>query len=379
MKNLMSFKLGKEKIEIWQVFIFIFLLLMFIVCIFLGIGFLSSAHSNVEVNETVINDELGIIADFNRINNDNYSEKQINEFKKNYKKYISDNAGLLKQDNMEFDIYRNIGSSIYRININKNKWFLFNNINKNSTELNELFVVDTDLKFHKIYYQTNTIVKDCTEDPNYENYKVGDFNFFYNKKNDYFYGYKSISDDYDSYFVISGEKLGINASDYEKFFKLIDNNINISTNKTYKTVGLLLSDDKRKITINDSTSLDLVTNVNIISLRNGIKGNSNVINYIDSKSLDTFSIKEIFKNIDDYSTSSKKNGYLQYKYKNTKIYLKYNLKDYPDFNFSEGGINGALIECNDNTLLVQFDKVYTFASQEELEKVLESTIGSIIN
>ena len=55
------------------------------------------------------------------------------------------------------------------------------------------------------------------------------------------------------------------------------------------------------------------------------------------------------------------------------------MKDYPDFNFSEGGINGALIECNDNTLLVQFDKVYTFASQEELEKVLESTIGSIIN
>ena len=100
MKNLMSFKFGKEKIEIWQVFIFIFLLLMFIVCIFLCIGFLSSAHSNVEVNETVINDELGIITDFNRINNENYSEKQINEFKKNYRKYISDNAVLLKQDKM---------------------------------------------------------------------------------------------------------------------------------------------------------------------------------------------------------------------------------------------------------------------------------------
>ena len=68
------------------------------------------------------------------------------------------------------------------------------------------------------------------------------------------------------YFVISGEKLGINSSDYEKFFKLIDNNINISTNKTYKTVGLLLSDDKKKIVINNSTTLDLVTNVNIILL-----------------------------------------------------------------------------------------------------------------
>lgn len=379
MKNLMSFKLGKEKIEIWQVFIFIFLLLMFIVCIFLGIGFLSSAHSNVEVTENVIDEELSIITDFNKINDENYSEKQISEFKKNYKKYISDNAGYLKQDNMEFDIYRNIGSSIYKININKNKWLLFNNINKNSSEINEAYVVDTDLKFHKIFYQTNTIVKDCTEDPNYENFKVGDFSFFYNKKNDYFYGYKNISDDYDSYFVISGEKLGINPGDYEKFFKLIDSNIEISTNKSFKTVGLLLSDEKKKININDSLSLNLVTNVNIISLRNGIKGNSNVINYIDLKSLDTFSIKEIYKNIDDYSESSKKNGYLQYKYKNVKIYLKYSLKEYPDFNFTEGGINGVLIECNENTLLVQFDKTYTFLSQEELVTILDTTIGNIIN
>jgi hypothetical protein len=279
---------------------------------------------------------------------------------------------------MEFDLYRNIGSSIYKININKNHLFLFNNINKNSTEINEAYLVDTDLKFHKILYQTNTIVKDCTEDPNYENYKVGDFNFFYNRKIDYFYGYRNISDDYDSYFVISGEKIGIGISDIEKFFKLIDSNIEITTNKTYSNSGIVLNNIYKGIKLGDNSRLDLVTNVNIVSLRNGIKNNSNVINLINKKSLDTFSIKEIFKNIDSFSEGTKKNGYLQYKFNNTKIYLKYNIKDYPDFNYSEGGINGVLVEANSNTLLVQFDKTYVFTSQEELENVLKTTIGDII-
>ena len=376
--KILSIKLGKEKIEIWQVFIFIFLLLMFCVCVFLGYGFISSAHSTVEVTEAPVSDELGIITDFSKINDSIYSNSKLNEYNKNYKKLISDNNGLLKLDNIEFDLYKNIGKSIYKININKNKWFLLNNIDKNTDNINEIFIIDNDLNFHKLLFQTNTIVKDCTEDPNYENYKVGEFNFFYNKKSDYFYGYKSISNDYDSYFIISGEKIGIEKSNIETFFKLLDSNISISTNKTYSNAGLVLSNDYKGLKINDNTRLDLVTNVNIINIRNGIKNNSNVINLINKNTLDTFSIKEIFKNADTYSETNKKNGYLQYKYNNTKIYLKYNIKDYPEFNFSEGGINGVLVGINDSTLLIQFDKTYDFISQEELDNILKTTIGDII-
>ncbi len=376
--KILSIKLGKEKIEIWQVFIFIFLLLMFFVCVFLGYGFISSAHSKVEVIEVQENEELGIITDFDKINESNYSIKQINEFKKNYKKLISDNSGILKLDSFEFDLYKNIGKSIYKININKNGWFLFNNIEKTNDSINEAFIVDSDLNFHKLLFQTNTIIKDCTEDPNYENFKVGDFNFFYNKKSDYFYGYKSISNDYDSYFVISGEKFGLERNDLDSFFKLLDSNITISTNKAYSYSGISLSNNYKNIKINDNSRLDLVTNVNIISLRNGIKNNSNVINLINKNTLDTFSIKEVFKNVDSYSEGNKKNGYLQYKYDNTKIYLKYNVKDYPEFNFSEGGINGVLVGTYDSTLLIQFDKTYEFISQEELDNILKTTIGDII-
>ncbi len=376
--KILSIKLGKEKIEIWQVFIFIFLLLMFFVCVFLGYGFISSAHSKVEVVETPVNDEIGIITDFNKIDESNYSIKQINEFKKDYKRLISDNSGSIKFDNFEFDLYKNIGKSIYKININKNGWFLFNNIERTNDSINEAYIVDSDLNFHKLLFQTNTIIKDCTEDPNYENFEVGEFNFFYNKKSDYFYGYKSISNDYDSYFVISGEKIGIEKSNLESFFRLLDSNIDISTNKAYNYSGLSLSNNYKNIRLNETTRLDLVTNVNIISLRNGIKNNSNVINLINKNTLDTFNIKEIFKDIDTYSEGNKKNGYLQYKYNNTKIYLKYNNKDYPEFNFSEGGFNGVLVGTNDSTLLIQFDKTYEFTSQEELDNILKTTIGDIL-
>ncbi len=376
--KILSIKLGREKIEIWQVFIFLFLLLMFFVCVFLGYGFISSAHSNVEVQEVEETEELGIITDFSKISSDNYNNTKLNEYNKNYKRLISDNEGVLKLDNFEFDSYKNIGKSIYKININKNGWFLFNSIEKTNDGINEAYIVDKDLTFHKLLFQTNTIVKDCTEDPNYENYKVGDFNFFYNRKSDYFYGYTSISNDYDSYFVISGEKLGIEKSTYEKFFKLLVSNITISTNKAYSYSGLSLSNDYKNIKLSDNSRLDLVTNVNIISLRNGIKNNSNVINLINKNTLDTFSIKEVFKKVDTYGEGNKKNGYLQYKYNNTNIYLKYNVKDYPEFNFSEGGINGVLVGVNDSTLLIQFDKTYSFVSQEELDNILKTTIGDII-
>lgn len=379
MKNLVSFKIGKEKIEMWQVFISIFLLLMFFVCIFLGYGFLSSAHNNVQVNEEESVDDLAIITDFSKINNDNYSESSINYYYKDYKKYISDNDASLKLDNIEVDLYSNINTSVYRVNLNKNGWFLFNNISNDFNDLNEFYVLDTDLNFHKINYQINSFIKDYTEDPLYENFEVGDFNFFYNKKNDYFYGYKSISDHDDCYFVLSGEKFRFNTSDYEKLFKEISNNINITIDKTYKTTGLKLSEKYENIKLDDKTSLDLYTNVSIVSLTNGIKSNPNVIDVMSKNTLNTMSIKEINKSIDSYSKGNKKNGYLQYKYKDSKIYLKYNLKDYPDFNYSEGGINGVLIDINGKTLLIQFDKTYTFTEQDELDKVLNTTIGEIIN
>ena len=66
-------------------------------------------------------------------------------------------------------------------------------------------------------------------------------------------------------------------------------------------------------------------------------------------------------------------------YDDMSIYLKYNLVDYPEFNYSEGGINGVLIESGNCTILIQFEKVFEFASQEELDKILENTIGSILN
>ena len=379
MKNLVSFKIGKEKIEMWQVFISVFLLLMFFVCMFLGYGFLSSAHNNVQVNEEESVDDLAIITDFSKINKDNYSESSINYYYKDYKKYISDNNGSLKLDNIEVDLYSNINTSVYRVNLNKNGWFLFNNISNDFNDLNEFYVLDTDLNFHKVNYQINSFIKDYTEDPLYENFEIGDFNFFYNKKNDYFYGYKSISDHDDCYFVLSGEKFRFNTSDYEKLFKEINNNINITIDKTYKTTGLKLSEKYENIKLDDNTSLDLYTNVSIVSLTNGIKSNPNVIDVMSKNTLNTMSIKEINKSIDNYSKGNKKNGYLQYKYKDSKIYLKYNLKDYPDFNYSEGGINGVLIDINGKTLLIQFDKTYTFTEQDELDKVLNTTIGEIIN
>ena len=378
MKNLISFRIGKEKIEMWQVFISVFLLLMFFVCLFLGYGFISSAHKSIQVNEEEIVEDLSIITDFSKINNENYSEKSISNYYKDYRKLISDNDGLLKLDNFEIDLYGNIGTSIYRINLNKDGWFLFNNIDKNINEINDVYIVDSELNFKRINYQISSYIKDYTEDPLYENYEVGDFNFFYNKKNDYFYGYKSISDHYDCYFVISGEKIGIKSSDIEKLFNKLNSNINISIDKSYKSTGLKLSSNYKTIKLNDDTTLDLYTNVSIISLANGIKNNPNVINIMSKNTLDTMSLKEINKNIEDYSKGTKKNGYLQYKYKNSKIYLKYNLKDYPDFNYSEGGINGILVDANGKTLLIQFDKTYSFSEQDELDKILDNTIGDII-
>ncbi|MCR5483333.1 MAG: hypothetical protein K6E99_02875, partial [Bacilli bacterium] len=94
--KILSIKLGREKIEIWQVFIFIFLLLMFFVCVFLGYGFISSAHSNVDVQEVEETEELGIITDFSKISSDNYNNTKLNEYYKNYKRLISDNEGVLK-------------------------------------------------------------------------------------------------------------------------------------------------------------------------------------------------------------------------------------------------------------------------------------------
>lgn len=380
MKNLLSFKIGKEKIEIWQVFIFSFLLLMFFVCLFLGIGIISTANKNVNVNVEVPEEELGLITNFDNLS-EKYSEEELIKYNKTYNKDISDNYGLLKLDNFEIDLYGNINSSIYRINLNKNHYFLFNNINKNISELNEFFIVDTELKFHKILYQTNTIVKDYSNDSNYEKFEINDFIFFYNKNSDYFYAYKYINGDSinDYYFILSGEKIGFKYKNIEKLFKFLESNISITQDKKYTSTGLVLNNKYKNININNKYNLDLYSNVYINSINNGVKSNSNSIVVTNKTTNDTYSIKEIFKGIDETTKNTKRFGYLKYMYDDMSIYLKYNLVDYPEFNYSEGGINGVLIESGNYTILIQFEKVFEFASQEELDKILEDTIGSILN
>lgn len=380
MKNLLSFKIGKEKIEIWQVFIFSFLLLMFFVCLFLGIGIISTANNNVNVNVEASEEELGLITNFDNLS-EKYSEEELIKYNKTYNKDISDNYGLLKLDNFEIDLYGNINSSIYRINLNKNHYFLFNNINKNISELNEFFIVDTELKFHKILYQTNTIVKDYSNDSNYEKFEINDFIFFYNKNSDYFYAYKYINGDSinDYYFILSGEKIGFKYKNIEKLFKFLESNISITQDKKYTSTGLVLNNKYKNININNKYNLDLYSNVYINSINNGIKSNSNSIVVTNKTTNDIYSIKEIFKGIDETTKNTKKFGYLKYMYDDMSIYLKYNLVDYPEFNYSEGGINGVLIESGNCTILIQFEKVFEFASQEELDKILENTIGSILN
>ncbi len=380
MKSLLSFKIGKEKIEIWQVFIFSFLLLMFFVCLFLGIGIISTANKNVNVNMEVPEEELGLITNFDNLS-EKYSEEELIKYNKTYNKDISDNYGLLKLDNFEIDLYGNINSSIYRINLNKNHYFLFNNINKNISELNEFFIVDTELKFHKILYQTNTIVKDYSNDSNYEKFEINDFIFFYNKNSDYFYAYKYINGDSinDYYFILSGEKIGFKYKNIEKLFKFLESNISITQDKKYTSTGLVLNNKYKNININNKYNLDLYSNVYINSINNGVKSNSNSIVVTNKTTNDIYSIKEIFKGIDETTKNTKKFGYLKYMYDDMSIYLKYNLVDYPEFNYSEGGINGVLIESGNCTILIQFEKVFEFASQEELNKILENTIGSILN
>ena len=65
-------------------------------------------------------------------------------------------------------------------------------------------------------------------------------------------------------------------------------------------------------------------------------------------------------------------------YKDTSIYLRYNLSDYPEFNYSEGGINAILVGSGNSTILFQFDKVFTFESQEELDKILDEKLGILL-
>ena len=378
MKNLLSFKLGKENIEMWQVFIFIFLLLMFFVCLFLGVGILSTAKPSVNVNEEInYEEELELLNNFNNLS-EKYNESDINKYNKTYSKLISDNMGILRLDNFEIDLYGNINSSIYRVNLNKNHLFLFHNISKNITDLNEMYVVDSELTFHKILYQVNTLVKDYSNDPEYEKIEIDDFVFFYNKKQDYFYGYKYIDGDSinDYYFVISGEKIGFKYKNIDKLFKLLEDNISITKDKKYKSTGLVLPNTV--ININDNTKLDLSTNVFINSINNGIKNNINNIVVTDSKTMENITIKEMFKSIDDATVNTKKQGFLKYMYKDTSIYLRYNLSDYPEFNYSEGGINAILVGSGNSTILFQFDKVFTFESQEELDKILDEKLGILL-
>lgn len=380
MKNLLGFKIGKENIEIWQLFIFLFLLLMFFVCLFLGVGILSTAKKEVKVNvEEIKEEDLGFINNFDNLN-EKYSNEDLAKFYKTYNREISDNNGILKIDNFEMNLYGNIDSSIYRINMNKNHLFLFNNIKKNILELNEFYIVDTEFKFHKILYQVNTLVKDYSNDPKFKKIEVNDFVFFYNEYSDYFYAYKYIDGDSinDYYFILSGEKIGFKYKDLEKLFKSLESNISITQDKKYTSTGLVLSEAYKSININNNFKLDLYSNVYINSINNGIKNNTNSIVVTDKTTLENISIKEIFKGVEESTKNTKKFGFLKYMYEDMPIYLKYNLVDYPEFNYSEGGINGVLIGSGNTTILIQFDNVYEFLSQEELDTVLKNTIGKIL-
>ena len=383
MKDVITFKIGKERIAFWQLIVILFILFMFMICLFLGFGFMTHSSKQVNVETSELDTSVKtIITDFSSLTK--LFDKDTNlkdKYTKNYHKYISDNDGFLVLDNAEYNYFGNINSSVYRININSKKWFLFNELNNKLIDSNIIYVVDSDMNFHRLNIVSNTVVKNYTPEEGYKKFEKNEFVFYYSIDADYFYGYMYVGGDSinDYYITVSGEGYGLPEDSYYKLFSDITENIKVSNSDTYSYVGMILSNEYKNFKIDDNLSLDLYSNILMSNISNGTKKNRNKITFsYKDKPSRIVSISEVNKTIDEYTKNTKKNGYLQYTYGTKTIYLKYNINDYPEFNYSLGGFNGIVTQVGDKSLLIQFDKTFEFDSQEVLESTLEELLSPFI-
>lgn len=383
MKDVITFKIGKERIAFWQLIVILFILFMFMICLFLGFGFMTHSSKQVNVETSELDTSVKtIITDFSSLTKLFDKDTGLKDkYTKNYHKYISDNDGFLVLDNAEYNYFGNINSSVYRININSKKWFLFNELNNKLIDSNIIYVVDSDMNFHRLNIVSNTVVKNYTPEEGYKKFEKNEFVFYYSIDADYFYGYMYVGGDSinDYYITVSGEGYGLPEDSYYKLFSDITENIKVSNSDTYSYVGMILSNEYKNFKIDDNLSLDLYSNILMSNISNGTKKNRNKITFsYKDKPSRIVSISEVNKTIDEYTKNTKKNGYLQYTYGTKTIYLKYNINDYPEFNYSLGGFNGIVTQVGDKSLLIQFDKTFEFDSQEVLENTLEELLSPFI-
>ena len=387
MKNVLSFKFGKGKIPFWEIFLVLFILYMFIICLFLGIGIISRGNNTVDVTkEDVDVSVLSIITDFNKIPAEFYEETSNDgitnrdKYNKNYKKYISSNKNNLVFDNMRIDYFNGIASSIYKINFNKNNWFLFNSLSKNLNQSN-IYVVDTLMNFHKLDVDIENIAKDYTENEGYKKISLGSFTFYYSSEKDHFYGYVFIDSDSENsyYFTISGINYGLSYQSYIKFFDAINRNIDITINGGNSDLGISLDKKYNDLKVSSNFKMDLNTYFYITSINNGLKHSNNEISVIEKNDIsNTYNITYVDKDILEYTKPTKKNGYLPYTYNDKNIYLKYNIKEYPEFNYSLGAFDGVVFGDSEGSIYIDFNETIEFDSQEVLEKELTDKLGILL-
>lgn len=386
MKNVLSFKFGKGKIPYWEIFLVLFILFMFVICVFLGVGIISRGNNTVNVTkEDVDVSVLSIITDFNKIPEEFYDEvndgiTNREKYNKNYRKYISSNMNNLVFDNIRFDYYGVISSSIYKINFNKNNWFLLNNLEKNLSQSN-IYVVDTLMNFHKLDIAIENSIKDYTENEGYKKISLGSFNFYYSEEKDHFYGYVFIDSDgeKDYYFTVSGKEYGLSYQSYLKFFDAFNRNIDITIKSGYSDIGISLGKKYADLKVLNNFKMDLDTNFYINTINNGLKHSNNEISIIEKSNIsNSYNITFVDKDILEYTKPTKKYGYLPYTYNDKNIYLKYDIKNYPEFNYSLGAFEGVVFGDNEGSIYIDFNETVEFDSQEVLEKELTDRLGILL-
>ncbi len=386
MKNVLSFKFGKGKIPYWEIFLVLFILFMFVICVFLGVGIISRGNNTVNVTkEDVDVSVLSIITDFNKVPEEFYDEVKDGitnreKYNKNYRKYISSNMNNLVFDNIRFDYYGVISSSIYKINFNKNNWFLLNNLEKNLSQSN-IYVVDTLMNFHKLDIAIENSIKDYTENEGYKKISLGSFNFYYSEEKDHFYGYVFIDSDgeKDYYFTVSGKEYGLSYQSYLKFFDAFNRNIDITIKSGYSDIGISLGKMYTDLKVLNNFKMDLDTNFYINTINNGLKHSNNEISIIEKSNIsNSYNITFVDKDILEYTKPTKKYGYLPYTYNDKNIYLKYDIKNYPEFNYSLGAFDGVVFGDNEGSIYIDFNETVEFDSQEVLEKELTDRLGILL-
>lgn len=386
MKNVLSFKFGKGKIPYWEIFLVLFILFMFVICVFLGVGIISRGNNTVNVTkEDVDVNVLSIITDFSKVPEEFYDEVKDGitnreKYNKNYRKYISSNINNLVFDNIRFDYYGVISSSIYKINFNKNNWFLLNNLEKNLSQSN-IYVVDTLMNFHKLDIAIENSIKDYTENEGYIKISLGSFNFYYSEEKDHFYGYVFIDSDgeKDYYFTVSGKEYGLSYQSYLKFFDAFNRNIDITIKSGYSDIGISLGKKYTDLKVLNNFKMDLDTNFYINTINNGLKHSNNEISIIEKSNIsNSYNITFVDKDILEYTKPTKKYGYLPYTYNDKNIYLKYDIKNYPEFNYSLGAFEGVVFGDNEGSIYIDFNETVEFDSQEVLEKELTDRLGILL-